>query len=83
MSYDKDLRRARRVVLTFALLNLLGAGWHAALGNWPIAGACVVWAGCCCFWRHSITMQQKTRDMGRLIEAGLHGMRQEIERGER
>ncbi len=83
MSYDRDLRHARWWAFALGLCNLAAVAMHAYLHNWMIAVGSGFWALCCWLWLRIISAQQATRDMGRLIEAGLHGMRESIERGER
>lgn len=82
MSYDLDIRRARRWALILGLVNLACASINAYQRNWAVAAAGTIWALCCWLWRRVIDVQQKTRDTGRVIEAGLNAMRREIETGE-
>jgi hypothetical protein len=82
VSYDRDLRTARRWAVALGVVNLIIFGLHAYQRNWSIAVGAATWMLCCWLWRKITASQQKTRDIGRVIEAGLHAMRREIETGE-
>lgn len=80
MIYDRDLRTARRWAFVLGFCNVLATGVHLYEHNWTVASGSALWGLCCVLWLGVIHSQQKTRDIGRVIEAGLHGMREEIER---
>ena len=82
MIYDRDIRWQRRCIFALILLNAIGMVSMAILHQWFVAFAYGVWATCCTVQLGVLRIQQVTRDMGRVIEAGLHGFRREIEKGE-
>jgi hypothetical protein len=75
LSYDRDLRIARRWALGLGLFNLAIMAIHVYEHNWTVAVAAFGWAVCCWVWRRIIAGQQTTRDELRIFEA----IRREIE----
>jgi hypothetical protein len=73
--YDDDLRGARRWALILGLCNLTMVALNIYQGYWLMAIGGGFWAMTCGLWRKLIAAQQKTRDMGRVIEAGVHSRR--------
>jgi hypothetical protein len=80
MNYDRDIRWARRIAWFLVLANL-GAGiLNMYVHNWTVAIACFVWCFSSCLVLAHTRIHQATRDLGRTIEAGLHAMREEMEK---
>lgn len=80
MIYDRDLLSARRWAIAVGLGNLAVTVFQLYEHDWTCAVAAALWTVCCAIWLELIKAHQKTRDIGRLIEAGVNGMRREIER---
>jgi hypothetical protein len=79
MNQDRDIRRSKVMWRCIAIVNLVALVINASDRNWAIAFACAVWLCNVVLMLRSMKIQQETRDMGRVIEAGLHKMRREIE----
>lgn len=80
MSYDRDIGRGRLVAWLLLFANL-GAGiLNARAHHWSFAIACAIWAFNCTLVLKTAAIHQATRDMGRVIEAGLNAMRREMEK---
>jgi hypothetical protein len=81
LSYDREIRIARRWALALGLFNLglalLGLYQH----NWILAAAAGVWAACCRLWRKILVQQQITRETLRQIEISIASARR-VETGD-
>jgi hypothetical protein len=77
--YDDDLKIGRRWAIAVGLGNLGMAAVWAYRHDWVEMIAGVFWVVNCSLWVTMLRHQQKTRDMGRLIEAGVHAMQRAIE----
>jgi hypothetical protein len=80
--YDQDLRRARSWAVILGLCNAVAVAVHVHHRNWWVAAGAAVWVIGCGLFYGIVRIQQRTRDMGRVIEAGMNAMRHEIETGE-
>jgi hypothetical protein len=69
--YDRDLRNIRRSICVLLVLTLSVAIVNALRHDWINFAGSGFWALCCCLWRKIITAQQRTRDIGRVIEAAV------------
>ena len=74
MTYDRDLRRARRWVIALGCAEVILGMVNLWVGQWTVAAACGVWFFAALVWLRMLTIQQTTRDLGRTIEAGLYGL---------
>jgi hypothetical protein len=79
MKYDRDIFRVRFGAWILLGGNLGAAVWNLVHHNWSVAMACVIWAYNSALVVKTAATQQATRDLGRVIEAGLHAMRRELE----
>lgn len=79
MSYDRDIRRGRLVAWLLLFANIGGGIANLYAHKWTVAIACAIWAYNCTLVLKTAAIHQATRDMGRVIEAGLNAMRREME----
>lgn len=79
MTYDKDLRAARRGYRVLTGLNFAAAALQAYDHYWTIAASCIFWGITCLVWTASAASQQRTRDEVRIAAAGVRGLLEDAE----
>jgi len=82
MSYDRDIFWARMAAFGLVVGNAVAAIMNLVAHNWVVGIACFIWLYNSLMLIWSSRLQQRTRDQGRVIQAGLDAMRQEIDAGE-
>ena len=80
MTYDRDIRRGRLVAWLLLVANLGAAILNLRAHHWSVAIACAIWTFNSYLVLKTAAIHQATRDMGRVIEAGLNAMRREMEK---
>jgi hypothetical protein len=81
MTYDRDIKWARRLLDCLAVGNLWALMLNLWGHNWFIAIACGIWFTNVFTMLDLTKVQQVTRDRCRLMESGLYAMRDENDAG--
>ena len=79
MSYDRDIKWARRLLHCLAVGNLWALMLNLWAHNWIVAITCGLWLINVFTMLDLSKVMQVTRDRCRLMESGLYAMRHEID----
>ena len=75
MTYDEDLKRARRFFIAMGLVNAIYVPISLFLRrDWLVALACALWSACCFLLLVFARVNQGTRDEMRLIRSMISGV---------
>ena len=79
MTYDRDLKRGRRILWILVVLNFGTAVLNAYQHNWLIALSSLIWTITVLIFISMTRDQQSTRDEARLMNSVIHGLREEMD----